>query len=398
MATPQRSPLLRALLFLLPPRRFLFRPDALQLAILKSALPGGVALDLPADLNRIPKRTRSLLALLPPRPSDPAWLADVRTATFQRSARVLALAGPALKALAQADIPVLALKGLAMVLSVYRDFQSRAMADLDLLVPPERIGQGVEVLLGLGWTLRDRHPDGFKVSPGHVDHSVTLRHAGQVEIDLHYFSLDENRVPGDDEGLWARSQARQVLGAPCRIPCAEDLLVGVCAHGYRAQRGVPRWVADARLLLDGPVDWDLVLAEARRRRMVLPLQATLDYLGQNLHAPVPSRVLEALESEGVALWEPLDFAMRAATPLDGRLRRLLLALADYLRYERGTPRPQAFYRYLLTRWNARGPLDLAGIITGRARAALEGRRYPARSSLPPDGRPGRPDGRRPSDV
>jgi hypothetical protein len=375
MPTSQRSAAVRALLRLLPPERLVFRPEALQLAILKSALPGGAALELPQDLQDIPKRTRSLLALLPQRQGDPPWLAGVRATTLHRSQRVLTHAGPALKALARAGIPVLALKGLAMVLAVYRDLQSRAMADLDLLVPPERIHQAVTVLQPLGWSLRDPHPAGFDRSPGHVDHSVTLRHPERVEIDLHYYSLDENRVPGDDDRLWERSRPQQLLGAECRVPCPEDLLLGVCAHGYRMQRGVPRWVADARLLLQTPVDWDLVLEETRRRRMVLPLLTTLGYLSRNLQAPVPARVLQALEAEPLALWEPLDFAVRAATPLDGRLRRVFLALVDYLRYERGRPTPWAFYRYLLTRWNARGALDLAGIVMERARAALQGRRY-----------------------
>lgn len=308
--------------------RLLPRPDAASVAAIRFGL--GLSDEVPGD---------------PPRAFAPLVLRRLGQAAAlrplgQRTLALLHEARGVLAALHGAGVPVMLLKGLPMVLFVYRDMAVRPMADADLLVPVERFREAREVLHGLGFRPRLEDPRGLDAAPGHVDHSVALRRPDGVEIDLHYFALDECRWPGADDGFWERSEERPVLGVTARVLSPTDMLLHLLGHGYRVHAGSPRWAADASaLLLDRPeaVDWTLLVEEARRRRMVLPVATTLRCLRDDLGVPVPAEPLARLERTPVAAWETFDFWVRAAT--DGRTLRLFLALADYLRYAAGLGEP-----------------------------------------------------------
>lgn len=367
-----RTAATRLALALWPPDRLLTRPDPSAISTIRFGL--GLTDEPPRDLDSpafAPLARRRLGSR-----GGPDGL-------FERTRASLAGLASVLAGLASAGIPVMPLKGLAMILFVYRDMGVRPMADLDLLVPPERFLEARETLEGLGFAPRLQDPRGLATAPGHVDHSVALRRPGGLEIDLHYFALDECRWPGADDGLWERSEERRVLGAGIRVPSPTDLLLHLLGHGYRVSRGAPRWAADAgAVLLDRPeaVDWPLLVAEARRRRMVLPLAATLRCLRDDLGIAIPAEPLARLDESPVAAWEPFDFWVRSST--GGRTERLFLALADYLRLAtaRGDrPGLAGFVRYLTVRWGVDG--SLAREIARRACDVLAGR--PARRPADP---------------
>lgn len=375
----------RAALALLPPDRFLFRPDPASLRLLRFGLglsdevppeletPAGPAAQfVPLAWNRLRREGRG------GRTPEPVRRLAARTTTR------LAELGRLLAALAGADLPVLLLKGLPLALYVYRDLSVRPMGDFDLLVPLERFPEARRVLEGLGFVPTLEAPPGMATAPGHVDHSLAYRRPGVLEVDLHYFALDECRRPGADDGFWARSVERVVMGAPARVPGRTDLFLHVLAHGYRVQRGAPRWAADAAtMLLDPsePVDWDLLVEETRRRRMVLPVSAALRELRDRLGLPVPPGPLQHLEEAPMASWEPFDLWVRAATSLDGRARRFFLALVDYLRYDE-RPTPKGFGDYLAARWAVEGGArGLVWEVLRRAGSVLRG--LPGRRAAEP---------------
>lgn len=351
--------------------RMLPRPDAAAVGAIRYGL--GLSDEAP---EAPPQAFAPLVARRQGRP--PRALAE-------RTMAMLFEVRAALAALHGAGIPVVLLKGVPMALFVYRDMAVRPMADADLLVTVERFPEARRVLEGLGYRPRLEDPRGLATAPGHVDHSVALRRPGGLEIDLHYFALDECRWPGADDGLWERSLERPVMGVPARTPGTTDMLLHLLAHGYRVHAGSPRWAADAAaLLLDRPheVDWDLLVRETRRRRMVLPLTATLRSLRDDLGLPVPAEPLARLDAAPVAAWEAFDFWVRAVA--EGRSLRVFLALADYLRDAAGRgerPGLGGFHRYLVTRWAVPG--GLAAEVARRAREVLEGR--PARRPASGDG-------------
>lgn len=294
----------------------------------------------------------------------------------------------------------MALKGVPLVLTVYRDLSLRPMADVDLLIPPDRLDEALALLAREGLLPVQPPPAGLARSPGHVDHSVPLRRPGGPEIDLHYYALDECRWPGADQGLWARAEERPFLGLPLRVPGPTDMLLHLCAHGYRVQGSNPRWVLDAGLLLlHGPaLDWALLVEETLRRRLVLPLVATLSYLQGPAGLTLPRGAAEALDRLRAApleWWEPLDFRLRAGASLRGRTRRLFLAALDHLRLAAGERRSfswSGLRDYLCLRWGQPGTQALAGEIARRALSTALGRppgELPSQGPRPLKSRPAR---------
>ena len=364
-----RSLLSRAAVALLPPGRFLYRPQASSLSLLRYGLgledrapedlsaAGQAAQFAPLAWRRLQREGRQVAV--------PERIHRLSASITARLARLQGLLG----ALDQEGLPVLLLKGLPLALYVYRDPSVRPMADFDLLVPPERFPSARQVLEGLGFVPRLPAPPGMAAAPGHVDHSLAYHLPGVLEVDLHYFALDECRWPGADQGFWERSTRRRGMGAWARVPSRTDLLLHVLAHGYRVQRGAPRWVADAGAILLDPseaVDWALLVEETCRRRLVLPVGAALRYLRDQVGLPVPAEPLARLEEAPVAAWEPFDLWVRAATSLDGRVRRLFLAAVDYLRYQE-RPTLVGFGDYLAVRWAVEG--GARGLVRELARRA-----------------------------
>lgn len=69
----------------------------------------------------------------------------------QRQEAMLAMAGEVAELLADAQVPCVALKGLAAAVSTEHSLLPREMVDLDLLVPPDDIVRATEVLLAHGY-------------------------------------------------------------------------------------------------------------------------------------------------------------------------------------------------------------------------------------------------------
>lgn len=105
-----------------------------------------------------------------------------------------------------------------------------------------------------------------------------------------------------------------------------------------------RWVADAMAILravPGDLNWDMLLAHARRFRFTLLLRATLRYLHDVLEAPVPSAVLQQLKRHaGVARRadrvQGEDASSRALGAVACALCALPRALLNRTRKRRGT--------------------------------------------------------------
>jgi hypothetical protein len=222
-------------------------------------------------------------------------------------------------------IPVLALKGLAL-LRRYADLGLRALSDVDVLVPRSHAPALMRALPAAGW--RTRADDG--PPPELLEDRMAATHAagfarGRAEIDLHWASLVEDLSPGGDDRLWIRSTAVEVPvpgsrgpAVSLRLPAAADLLLQVCVHGARWSRtSAITWVPDALLILReeaGRFDWSALVAEARARRLQIPLGEALRFLREELAAPVPAHVLPALEPEPPAWLYWSEYFARSAPP------------------------------------------------------------------------------------
>lgn len=177
--------------------------------------------------------------------------------------------GRVLAALAAEDVPVVLLKGAALVETVYPHVGLRPMGDLDLLVPREDVERAHEAVRALGYEVKgakvqERDDDAWLATIHH--HLPLVLPATGAVVELHHRILVD-RHGWDVDGVWAR--ARPLDASPPRlVPAPEDLFLHVAAHFAldRINRGrhALGQLADVVRLAQGGLDWDAVVARARQ--------------------------------------------------------------------------------------------------------------------------------------
>ena len=197
-----------------------------------------------------------------------------------------------------AEIPTLILKGSALALLYYKDPGLRPMADLDVLVPVRKAIDAIGLLRESGWKPVEALPRRITADYLSAVKACNLvREKSDPQLDLHWHVFLECLEPHADDDLWDASIPVACGDAESRALSPADQLLHVCAHAMEWNAIAPmRWIADAMAVLSATADfdWDRVLVQARRRRLVLTLQTMLPYLRRLVEAPVPDRVINEL--------------------------------------------------------------------------------------------------------
>lgn len=308
------------------------------------------------------------------RVDDPPALARLTRERLAAAGLDLAIergAAPLVEALEHRRVPALALKGRALVATVYRDGALRPRVDTDLLVPAGRWDEALATAAEAGFTV--------VVSPGREltlrrYHETHLRGAADTLVDLHRAVCAWPLFAVDHDGLFARAVRADLdqvadagaVGANAsrsggtiepRVPEASDLFLLLALNAAQDGFHVPfRAVVDALALArrpesDGPTgrpDPTAVVARARRWRAV---RATAIWLRALLRFGLDRARWEPAADE----LDPRRRASRAAAEVPRghhgslaarrwRLRRHLAQALD------GVLRPAVFFAYRGLLW------------------------------------------------
>jgi len=119
---------------------------------------------------------------------------------------------------------------------------------------------------------------------------------GRTEIALHHFSNTLNRLRGDDSQMWLRSRKVPWRGVFLQLPSAADTLLMTIIHGIRwSDQSNADWAIDASALIaSGDIDWQILVEDARSRRVEAIAASGLIYLADELGSTVDPAVLETL--------------------------------------------------------------------------------------------------------
>lgn len=214
----------------------------------------------------------------------------------------------------QHDIQCVALKGVALLHTVYvEDPWARPMVDADLLVPPDRLAQAGQILEQLG----------FARTPG--EQSCYWRGAGtsHVRVDLHdrLWYLDDTRLAQ----FWKRTTCSE--SSTLRLPATEDHLILLAAHAIILHGQLrTTWLEDLRRLSAQGLDWHSLVERASSLRLQLPISIALTAVAA-VAPQVPAFVLDSLRVTGLdrLRLRPIRFCLRRPeTPEVGHLLRLLV--------------------------------------------------------------------------
>jgi len=219
-----------------------------------------------------------------------------------------------LRALTDADIPTMVLKGTALSLLAYREHASRPMKDADIAVPWHHAETALGVVRSLGWMPKPETRDFWPIFP-------VARHFLDVsghELDLHWHVLNAGRRAHADDDLWSAAVPLRVGAVETCALHPSDQLLHVLVHGI-AWNPVPqvRWVADAALVLresGGGFDWDRLMAQTRERGLGCPVRSGLEYLQSKFAARIPPEVWNNFLAIRPSLAERVEHRYRQRGP------------------------------------------------------------------------------------
>jgi hypothetical protein len=274
---------------------------------------------------------------------------------LQRNEALMQKAAQVLEAFHEAGIPTILLKGAALIQLYYKDSGCRPMNDVDVLIPTKQARASMAILKKLDWK-----------SPGTsspetwipIRHSIPFEDRHEDQFDLHWHLLWECWHANDDE-YWETAKPITINNIPTLTLNSTHQLLHTCWHGARWNEVPPiRWIADAMAILEDTkteIDWNLLISQAQRHRIILLLKECLEYLKNLLGAPVPDDVIESLQELPVSRMERIarEAAINPLAPSSSR-RILLLLYNDYRWLTSSTSahfKSFAFARFLQDRWN-----------------------------------------------
>ena len=210
-----------------------------------------------------------------------------------------------LRALEAEDLPVIVLKGAALVGPVYVDPGLRSMGDIDVLVREEHLEEAYELIRGFGFTPRASpyNVDQTRQRHRHYPRLVSPEGITDVEVHRHLVGLD-SPLRFDIEQCWERSRLTSIEGAKARTLGSEDLLYHLCVgffldrrgfyKSYTALRQLTDIVETVRQFADG-LDWDRFIGTVRSRRALGPVHSALWTARELLSLELDDEVLRSLE-------------------------------------------------------------------------------------------------------
>lgn len=235
-------------------------------------------------------------ALVPPA-SAAALAAAYHTSRLQNML-MLAQLEAVLRRLTAADLPVIVLKGAALIETIYQRAALRPMVDLDLLLHTADVHAAIDLLRPLGYA-----PEKTDLRAGATldfENEIMLRRSeppgGMLEIHWSLFDSPHHQTRMDPTWFWQTASMRQVGQAATLVLGPEAQLLHLCGHLWLHHRRQPKllWQHDIAALLAhdaAVIDWELVMARAQQYDLVLPLQNILALLAQEWEPPLSPQIL-----------------------------------------------------------------------------------------------------------
>lgn len=192
-------------------------------------------------------------------------------------------------------VPVILLKGTALVAAYYEDIGARPMSDVDFLIREEDVEKTLRFLKELGWQSKLGYS--FDKPVKHI-HSLDLQSADGYELDVHWRVFYQCSWDGADMTLWDQTETVAFKGVNIRILNPTQQILHNCAHGVRWNiLSSIRWIVDVLKIMEkraDSIDWELLVSEAAQRRLTLTMLHALNFLNYNFNAGISEDILSKL--------------------------------------------------------------------------------------------------------
>ncbi len=194
------------------------------------------------------------------------------------------------------SVPVIALKGLALIYSAYQDIGVRYMDDIDILVKPEHAIAVSGILAQLGFRHENDITESLTANIASIKNVVKSNPftSKQLDIDVHYDLFDMVHYASFTDLLyihrlqketavthyWQQAKSLAIDTYTILQLSPEDMFAHIVIHGsFGNKMRTMRWVVDAvTLARTQPINWSVVVANARTFNFEVALLTALDYL------------------------------------------------------------------------------------------------------------------------
>ena len=275
--------------------------------------------------------------------------------------RLDALVGAAAVLAAEGIEPVIA-KGASLVTTVFAQVGTRAMADVDLVIGPERFEAARDALLAAGWR---------RVDPvdGPFFHAVALIDDLGRNIDVHKWVVFPRFSPVPERAWLDRAVPHTIRGCDVRRLVSSDELVLSALHGLLTNsESASRWPLDVVQLVriaaaDDDGFWDGVIDAAVDVEAGPVVGDALAMCRAELGVDVPDEVLERLAAAPFDPGLARHWALcRRGITLEWRVRR-------YARLERSVGGSPSVRGYVVPRAQSIRTRGISPVIAGRVQRA-----------------------------
>lgn len=199
-------------------------------------------------------------------------------------------------ALKHAGVRFVAVKGSALLATVYPDLGIRSMEDIDLLVHPEDVNILKPVMQHLGWQEEDEDIAGKHFGERYRGETSFTRREGSWMLRLEAHLDAPGFYPPSRRSIW--DKATKVCGAGIDELPVLNLpahLSYLCAHYYYHHCGSGlKWLVDVALLVSQISSWREVVVDAYQFGTTRPVHLALHEVAKYLQIPVPQHIVETL--------------------------------------------------------------------------------------------------------
>jgi hypothetical protein len=233
-----------------------------------------------------------------------------------------------------AGIQTMILKEAALILLHYQDHGLRPMDKFDILVRPEQASAAINLLVELGWRPKKKSLEAFNDSYFSFRHEHAFENAAGHQFDLHWHVLHECCYTNADDDFWDSAIVTELRDVSTQALNPTDQLLHVCVHGVKWNpTPLLCWIADATMILNASqseIDWNRLITQAQKLRLILPIKAALNYLRDLLNIPVPPVILQSMQDMPVSTIERMEH--EACTRSPGLMGGLPQSWFRYLRF------------------------------------------------------------------
>ena len=219
---------------------------------------------------------------------------------------------------AEADIPIMVLKGITLVELIYGHPNLRPLIDINLLIPKEKVRAGKKLLLQNGYVVHPHDPSqGMLFSQLHLEKRADF----EVHLLLQWHIVNWPRVQTIDMSrIWEEAQYARLAGCDTLILSPVDIVLYLCLqpdkHGFLnfpalhvedpieflfmewTNNRLIRFVDIYEVIrhYQNTLDWNLLTERARESGIQESVYASLDWVNKIMGRVVEPWVLAVLHT------------------------------------------------------------------------------------------------------